>query len=94
MASKWRELGTCLQVKSGKLESLSYDVRMSDKTRLMDVVTEWDNSRCSPHTFEKLISCLKTIDMNRYIEKITQMLENKKAYYSDQPDYSRQNINK
>ena len=88
MGYKWRDLGHCLQVESGKLESLSHDVSMSDTTRLMDVINEWDNSRCSHHTFEKLINCLKTIYMNKYIEKITLMLENNRAHYSKQLDYS------
>ena len=88
MASKWRELGTCLQVESGKLESLSRDVSMRDTTRLTDVVNEWDNSRCSPHTFENLINCLKIIEMSKYIYKITQMLKDKRPHYSRQPDYT------
>ena len=67
MASKWRDLGTCLGVKSGKLESLAHDVSMSDTTRLIELFSEWDNSRCSHHTFENLINCLKTIDRNKYI---------------------------
>ena len=88
MASKWRDLGTCLGVKSGKLESLAHDVSMSDTTRLTEVANEWDNSRCSPHTFEKLISCLKTLGKINYIETIMRMLERKRSYYSKQPDYS------
>ena len=88
MASKWRDLGTCLGVKSGKLESLAHDVSMSDTTRLIEVFSEWDNSRCSHHTFENLINCLKTIDRDKYIEEIKRMLENNRAHYSKQPDYS------
>ena len=88
MEYKWRDLGNCLGVKSGTLESLAHDASMSDTTRLIGVFREWDNSRCSHHTFENLINCLKTIDMNKYIEKITDMLENNRAHYSKQLDYS------
>ena len=88
MSSKWRELGTCLEVESGKLESLSHDMSMRDTTRLMDVANEWDNSRCSPHTFEKLINCLQIIDRDKYIKTIMEMLKRKRSYYSKQPDYS------
>ena len=87
MASKWRELGTCLQVESGKLESLSHDVSMSDTTKLMDVVNEWDNSRCSPYIFEKLIECLNQIG-KKFTGMIKQMLERKRPYYSSKPDYT------
>ena len=87
MASKWRDLGTCLEVESGKLESLSHDVSMSDTTRLMEVVNEWDNSRCSPHTFKKLNECLNKIGKKKYIEKIEQMLKDQRPYYSKKPDY-------
>ena len=87
MASKWREFGTCLQVESDKLKCLSHDVSMSDTTRLMDVVNEWDNSRCSPHTFKKLNECLNKIGQNKYIEKIEQMLKDQRRYYSRKPDY-------
>ena len=88
MANKWFGLGTCLQVKSGELDSLSRNVGMSDTDRLMKVFSKWDNSRCSHHTFEKLIRCLEIIEMNKYIEKIMNMLEENRAYYSKQPDYS------
>ena len=88
MASEWSDLGTCLQVEHGKLESFTHDVSMSDTTRLMKVANEWDNSRCSPHTFEKLISCLKILKKNKYIKTIMEMLERERSYYSKQPDYS------
>ena len=88
MASKWRDLGTCLQVESGKLESLSRDTSMSDTTKLMDVVNEWDNSHCSPHTVEKLNDCLNTINQKKYTRMIEKMLESKRPYYSRQPDYT------
>ena len=88
MADKWRDLGDCLGVESGTLGSLAHDLSMSDTTRLMGVFHKWDNSRCSSHTFEKLISCLEIIEMNKYIEKITDMLEKNRAHYSKQPDYS------
>ena len=88
MASKWHDLGTCLEVESGKLESLSHDMSMSDTNRLMDVVNEWDNSRCSPHTFEKLNECLDTINQKKYTRMIEKMLESKRPYYSRQPDYT------
>ena len=88
MANKWFGLGTCLQVKSGKLESLSHNVGMSDTDRLLQVFIEWNNSRCSHHTFENLIHCLKIIDMNRYIEKIMQILERNRVSYSEESDYS------
>jgi hypothetical protein len=55
----WREIGTALKVKAGKLMSL---VHSSDSVsnKLIDVIRMWINSKCSPVTWDNLIASVES----------------------------------
>ena len=74
----WREVGQSLKVKEYKLESLGLQI-VDDAVRLSKVFNEWENSLCSPYTFEQLISSLKERGYERAIKKIKEKLQDKKV---------------
>ena len=88
-AAEWQRIGESLDVESGTLMTLDHNRGLSDANRLSGVFNSWERTVCSPHTFEHLISCLKSINENNAAKVIEERLKDQKVIkeYSTEPDY-------
>jgi hypothetical protein len=55
----WREIGTALKVKAGKLMGLRQSPD-SDSSKLTDVIRLWTSTKCSPVTWDNLIASVES----------------------------------
>ena len=74
----WHDVGQSLKVAEYKLKSFDQQ-RGDDTDRLSNTFGEWRKSRCSPYTFEQLISSLKQRGYNDAVETVKKKLQDKEV---------------